>query len=156
MLQKLTNVRVIKANMWLMLNMEALISRLEMKNKQLKDYIMLVPSLSLSKSFQVSKAILEESTVTKIVEQQQKMLIMQFLQLDMVLIKESISGMLKIHGEPVGESKDTLRYKEVPICVLLLNAIPILLLIAQMTLMFWENDLCDGLEHMNNKKFVGI
>lgn len=103
MLLKLTNAKVIKANMLPMLNTEALISHLEMKNKQLKDYIMLVPSLSLSKLFQVSKAILEESTVTKIVEQQQKMLIMQFLQLDMVLIKESISGMLKIHGEPVGE-----------------------------------------------------
>lgn len=108
------------------LDLEASILLKEIKNNLLKDYTMLDQFQSHSKLSLDSKTMFQEFIASTIVEKQLKMLIMLFWLLVMVLKMELNSGMLKIHGEQLGEIKDISKFKDKLTCVLLPNAMHIL------------------------------
>lgn len=84
----------------------------------------------LSKLSQDLEIMFQEFIQLLTVEQEQRMWIMQFLQQVSVVKMERNIGILKTHGEQDGEIMDISKWKEMPICVQLLNAIHIPLLIA--------------------------
>lgn len=131
MLLKPTHVFIDRKSQLAMLDTEVTTLLKVMKPNLLKDFTMLVLLQYHSKSSLDSKTMLEVFIQSPTVEKLHKMLITQFWQLDMELKKESNSGTLKIHGVQAGVLKDISKLKEEPICVLLLNAIHILLLIGQ-------------------------
>lgn len=125
---KQTNAFTDLKSQLLIADMEAITSLKEMKMNSQKDFIMLDQLLSHSKSSLDSRTMQEVFTLLITVEKLLKMLIMQSWLLDLELKRELNSGILRILGVHHGVFKDISRWKEELTCVLLLNAIPILLL----------------------------